>query len=69
MLPGRPRDSRRGSRRGSHYINTHRAFVTTRAGTDTMARRRQDTEDEITEPDDTADDRAPLHVDCHAVRC
>jgi hypothetical protein len=37
---------------GSH---THRALVTTRAGTDTMARHRQDTdEDEITEADDTA---------------
>ena len=32
-----------------------RAFVTTRAGTDTMARSRQETEDEITETDDTAD--------------
>jgi hypothetical protein len=31
-----------------------RAFVTTRAGTDTMARSRQETEDEITEADDTA---------------
>jgi hypothetical protein len=31
-----------------------RAFVTTRAGTDTMACRRQDTKDEITEADDTA---------------
>jgi hypothetical protein len=35
---------------------TPRAFVTTSAGTDTMARRRQDTdEDEITETEDTAD--------------
>ena len=33
-----------------------RAFVTTRAGTDTMARRHQDTEDEITEADNTAGD-------------
>jgi hypothetical protein len=36
-----------------------RAFVTTRSGTNTMARRRQDTEDEITEADDT-DDAATL---------
>jgi hypothetical protein len=31
-----------------------RTFVTTRSGFDTMASRRQDTEDEITEADDTA---------------
>ena len=32
-----------------------RTFVTTRDGTDTMASSRQETEDEITETDDTAD--------------
>jgi hypothetical protein len=50
MLIGRPlRPPRLGrSQRAA------RAFITTRAGTDTMARRRQDTDDEITEADDTA---------------
>jgi hypothetical protein len=42
-----------------HYgPNSRRAYVTTRAGTevtDTMARSRQETNDEITEADDTAD--------------
>jgi hypothetical protein len=41
-------------RRGSHYNVAQRAFVTTRSGFDTMARRRQETDDEITEADDTA---------------
>jgi hypothetical protein len=40
-----------------HYgPNSRRAYVTTRAGTDTMARRRQDDDDEITQTDDTACD-------------
>jgi hypothetical protein len=39
---------------GTHSRHLHRAFVTTRAGFDTMARRRQETDDEITEADDTA---------------
>jgi hypothetical protein len=47
--PRRP--ARRSVSSGSH---THRAFVTTHAGTDTMARRRQDDQDEITEAADTA---------------
>jgi hypothetical protein len=47
--PRRP--ARRNVSSGSH---THRAFVTTRAGTDTMARRRRETDDEITETDDSA---------------
>jgi hypothetical protein len=52
MLIGRP------LRPPSLGRNQHaaRAFVTTRAGTDTMARRCLDTEDEITEADDTAGD-------------
>jgi hypothetical protein len=54
LLPGRPRDSLRGSRRGSHYRAAQRAFVTTRSGTDTMARRRRETDDEITVTDDSA---------------
>ena len=38
-----------------HYgRNLRRAYVTTRSGFDTMARRRQDDQDEITEADDTA---------------
>ena len=54
LLPNRSRDSLRGLRRGSHYRAAQRAFVTTRSGFDTMARRRQETDDEITEADDTA---------------
>jgi hypothetical protein len=54
LLPDRPRDSLRGLRRGSHYRAAQRAFVTTRSGFDTMARRRQETDYEITEADDTA---------------
>ena len=53
LLPDRSRDSLRGLRRGSHYRAAHRAFVTTRSGFDTMARRRQETDDDITEADDT----------------
>jgi hypothetical protein len=36
LLPGRPRDSFRGARRGSHYCAAQRAFVTTRSGLQTM---------------------------------
>ena len=54
LLPDRSRNSLRGSRRGSNYRAAQRAFVTTRSGFDTMARRRQETDDEITEADDTA---------------
>ena len=51
----RPRRATRWSASSGHRTHTHRVFVTTRAGTDTMARRRQGTdEDEITEADDTA---------------
>jgi hypothetical protein len=51
LLTRRPRSMPRWSK--SH--RTPRAFVTTRAGTDTMARHRQDTdEDDITEADNTA---------------
>ena len=32
LLPGRPRDSFSGARRGSHYITAQRTFVTTRSG-------------------------------------
>ena len=54
LLPNRSRNSLRGSRRGSNYRAAQRAFVTTRSGFDTMARRRQETDDDITEADDTA---------------
>ena len=54
LLPNRSRDSLRGLRRGSHYRAAQRAFVTTRSGFDTMVRRRQETDDEIPEADDTA---------------
>ena len=53
----RPPDSciLRFARPRRHYgPNSRRAYVTTRAGTDTMARSRQETNDEITEADDTA---------------
>jgi hypothetical protein len=50
---GRPRQRSRPD--GPHDSAASRAFVTTRSGTDTMARRRQDAdEDEITEADDIA---------------
>jgi hypothetical protein len=51
MLIGRPL---RPPRLGRSSQRAARGFVTTRAGTDTMARHRQDIEDEITEADDTA---------------
>jgi hypothetical protein len=47
--PRRP--ARQSVSSGSH---THRAFITTRAGFDNMARRHRDTYDEITEADNTA---------------
>jgi hypothetical protein len=55
LWPGRPRDSLRGSRRGSHYRAAQRAFAITRSVFDTMPRG-QDEEDEITEADNTAGD-------------
>ena len=54
LLPNRSRNSLRGSCRGSNYRAAQRAFVTTRSGFDTMARRRQETDDDVTEADDTA---------------
>ena len=63
LLPGRTSNSFRGSRRDSHYLAAQRDFVTTCAGFDTMARSRQETNDEITVAGDTADDaRGPRQV-------
>jgi hypothetical protein len=54
-ISGRPRRSSGGALRQSHRPDQcQRVFVTTRSGTDTMARRRQDTDDELTEANDTA---------------
>jgi hypothetical protein len=56
MLSGRPRRHLGNVIHQSQcpYISDHRAFIVTCSGSDTMARHRQDTEDEITVADDTA---------------
>jgi hypothetical protein len=56
MLSGRPRRHPGNALRQSQrpFISDRRAFVVTRSGADTIARRRQDTGDEITEADDAA---------------
>ncbi len=38
LLPGRPRDSFRGGRRGSHYLAAQRAYALTRSGFQTLTR-------------------------------
>ena len=53
LLLDKPRDSLRSLRRGSHYRAAQQVFAT-RSRIDTMGRRRQETDDDITEADDTA---------------
>ena len=53
LLLDKPRDSLRSLRRGSHYRAAQRVFAT-RSRIDTMARRRQETDDDLMEADDTA---------------